>query len=184
MDALISKADAIRSVSKPRKFGQQRSKPSATASSKAGPSTLKPDDRTAASVSAHTGLPRSLLPTSPQLRNAKSHAHIKNKNLRLELDRQSTKTVRAQKSAAEASLVTEAVGAGSGCIRLDDGEERTWRLGQSEIVQEVGAEAALQRREWRLDGGPYRCEYTRNGRWVHFLSPRKVLTKVQACRNR
>lgn len=44
--------------------------------------------------------------------------------------------------------------------------EKTWRIGQDEIVKAAGQEAARGRKEWTLDGGPYRSRYTRNGRWV------------------
>ena len=44
--------------------------------------------------------------------------------------------------------------------------ERTWRIGQNEIVESAGQEAALGRREWKLDGGPYRSRYSRNGRYM------------------
>ncbi|TFK85425.1 BING4CT-domain-containing protein [Polyporus arcularius HHB13444] len=42
--------------------------------------------------------------------------------------------------------------------------EKTWRVGQDEIVQAAGQQAAQGRQEWKLDGGPYRTRYTRNGR--------------------
>ena len=47
---------------------------------------------------------------------------------------------------------------------LEDEMERTWRVGQDEVVKASGQEAARGRREWTLDGGPYRSRYTRNGR--------------------
>lgn len=48
--------------------------------------------------------------------------------------------------------------------------ERTWRLGQGDIVQAVGQEAGRGRREVKLEGGPYRVRYTRNGRFVSCVS--------------
>ncbi|KAG8883769.1 Small subunit (SSU) processome component [Tulasnella sp. 331] len=42
--------------------------------------------------------------------------------------------------------------------------ERTWRVAQDEICQSVGQEQARYRKEWKLDGGPYRSRYSRNGR--------------------
>lgn len=44
--------------------------------------------------------------------------------------------------------------------------DRTWRVGQKDIVGSTGQEAARGRKEWKLDGGPYRSRYTRNGRYV------------------
>ena len=51
-------------------------------------------------------------------------------------------------------------------MRAEREMERTWRVGQEEIVRAAGVEGALGRREWRLDGGPYRARYSRNGRCV------------------
>ena len=48
--------------------------------------------------------------------------------------------------------------------------EKTWRTGQDEIVKAAGQEAARGRKEWKLEGGPYRSRYTRNGRY--FLQSR------------
>ncbi|KAG8979721.1 Small subunit (SSU) processome component [Tulasnella sp. JGI-2019a] len=42
--------------------------------------------------------------------------------------------------------------------------ERTWRVTQDEICRSVGQEQAKYRKEWKLDGGPYRSRYSRNGR--------------------
>lgn len=175
MEALISKADSLGAVSRHHKHpkGQKAKKSSEPSdpSKQAGPSTSEPDDSTAASLGARVELPKSLRAGSPPPNHTKSqHRHIKNKKLRLELERQSTKSARAQKAVVEASIVTDAVGADAGQIQVDDDIERTWRLGQSEIVQEVGIEAAQQRKEWKLEDGPYRCSYTRNGRHVCLTS--------------
>jgi U3 small nucleolar RNA-associated protein 7 len=51
-----------------------------------------------------------------------------------------------------------------GGIEVEGEMERTWRVGQSDIVQSSGQEAAKGRNEYKLDGGPYRSRYTRNGR--------------------
>jgi U3 small nucleolar RNA-associated protein 7 len=42
--------------------------------------------------------------------------------------------------------------------------DRSWRISQDEIVNSIGIEAARGRKEFILDGGPYRARYTRNGR--------------------
>ena len=52
----------------------------------------------------------------------------------------------------------------AGRLEAEGALERTWRVGQDEIVRAAGLEAARGRREWVLDGGPYRARYTRNGR--------------------
>ncbi|KAF5346511.1 hypothetical protein D9756_010056 [Leucocoprinus leucothites] len=42
--------------------------------------------------------------------------------------------------------------------------DRTWRAGQIEVVKVAEQEVAKEREELRLDGGPYRTRYMRNGR--------------------
>ena len=49
-------------------------------------------------------------------------------------------------------------------IEVEGELERTWRVGQSGVVQLSGQEAAKGRKEYKLDGGPYRSRHTRNGR--------------------
>lgn len=101
-----------------------------------------------------------------------SYSHIANKKLRTELNRHAAQASRAKalQDDAEMLLVNEA-----GKIEVEGEMERTWRIGQDEIVQGAGQEAARGRREWKLDGGPYRSRYTRNGRcaisffFSHFL---------------
>lgn len=164
MDALIAKADSVQPLnkrSKDRKHGHGHKHQND--SKRAGPSS-QPADRTALSVQDHTSLPRSLRPTSNLPEGVKKHSHISNKNLRLDLDRQAERNARAKALRDDAELLTEAVGAEVGRIEVDGELERTWRVGQAEIEKEVGLEAKRQRREWKLDGGPYRARYTRNGR--------------------
>ena len=45
-------------------------------------------------------------------------------------------------------------------MEVEGDMERTWRVGQEEIVRGAGQEAARGRREWKLDGGPYRSKWT------------------------
>ncbi|KAG6877193.1 hypothetical protein C0993_009510 [Termitomyces sp. T159_Od127] len=89
------------------------------------------------------------------------YSHIANKKLRTELNRHAAQASRAKalQDDAEMLLANEA-----GKIEVEGEMERTWRIGQDEIVQGAGQEAARGRREWKLDGGPYRSRYTRNGR--------------------
>lgn len=51
-----------------------------------------------------------------------------------------------------------------GMMEVEGELEKTWRVGQEEIAAAAGQEAARGRQEWKLDGGPYRSRYTRNGR--------------------
>ncbi|KAG8221747.1 WD40-repeat-containing domain protein [Butyriboletus roseoflavus] len=163
MDSLFAKADAIQPLSKKKKakFDRKQGKKTATrsknASTKAGPSS----DRTLASVTPNTSLPRSLRPTSPPPGNVHKSAHIKDLKLRTQLDRQATHAARVKTLLQDAELLlTEDVG----IIRAENEMEKTWRVSQDEIVRGAGQEAAMGRREWKLDGGPYRSRYTRNGR--------------------
>lgn len=52
----------------------------------------------------------------------------------------------------------------AGLMQVEGEMDRTWRIGQDEIMKQVGAEAAKGRKEMVLDGGPYRSRYSRNGR--------------------
>lgn len=151
MDSLIAKADAILPLGKKRKTFHT-------------PGTNRHDssssDRTLHSVAKHTSIPKSFskLPDAPT-----THSHIANKKLRAELNRHTAQASRAKAllQDAEMLLADEA-----GKIEVEGEMERTWRVGQNEIVQGAGQEAAKGRREWKLDGGPYRTRYTRNGRFV------------------
>jgi len=56
-------------------------------------------------------------------------------------------------------------------VAVEGGEmEKTWRVGQEEIARGAGREAAVGRKEWRVDGAPYRPRYSRNGRRVPCVS--------------
>ncbi|KAI0339331.1 BING4CT-domain-containing protein [Trametopsis cervina] len=180
MDSLFAKADALRPVSKRRKTDKddtRRKKPgpsSATASSSRSKSKPKdgdaPQDRTLASIAPHTALPKSLRSTSPTpspstpsiAPSARTYPHIANKKLRTQLTREAAHAARAKALVrdAEELLLAE----DSGGIVVEGELERTWRVGQSEVVQAAGQEAARARKEWTLEGGPYRSRYTRNGR--------------------
>lgn len=193
MDSLIAKADAVNPLSKNAgKSKTGRSKPSSTpgsssqtrrhqiqghasssapkAPSRSSKSQQKQPDRTVQSITQSTALPRSLRPSSPPPESTKKHGHIKNKKLRLELDRQAEQTARAKASVKDVGLLTQAVGTEGGMMDVEGDIEKTWRVGQSEIVHSVGMEAAKGRKEMVLDGGPYRARYSRNGRYAHLTS--------------
>lgn len=164
MDSLIAKADAIRPLSKKPRANARPSHP------KAGPSKKPPpEDPTAASVSQHTSLPRSLRPSSPPPEEAKKYSHIHNKKLRTHLSRQSAQNARSKRLLKDAELLlTE----DAGLMEVEGDLDKTWRVGQDQIARSSGQQAAHGRQEWKLDGGPYRTRYTRNGRYViSILSP-------------
>ncbi|KAJ7103776.1 WD40-repeat-containing domain protein [Mycena epipterygia] len=139
MDALIAKADALGPKQKKRKTFH---------------------DSTHDSLKKHTAVPKSLQPTGLEL-NVPAHKHIQNKKLRTELTRNATQTARAKALLQDAEmLLTE----DAGLMQTEGDLERTWRVAQTEIEDGAGQDAARGRREWTLDGGPYRSRYTRNGR--------------------
>ncbi|KAG6816717.1 hypothetical protein H0H87_003577 [Tephrocybe sp. NHM501043] len=144
MDSLFAKADAIQPLGKKRKVSHR--KDSSTT------------DRTANSITKHTSVPKSFgkLPDAEP-----TYSHIANKKLRAELNRHTAQASRAKALLEDAEmLLTEEAGK----IEVEGEMERTWRVGQDEIVKNAGQEAAKGRKEWKLDGGPYRSRYTRNGR--------------------
>lgn len=154
MDSLIAKGDAVQPLSKKRKRTESRNR-----TTKPSPSS----DRTAASVAHKTSLPKSLRPTSPPGQVPKN-THIKDLKLRTQLNRQASHAAQAKELLRDAELLLTN---DAGTIRVENDLERTWRVGQDDIAASAGQEAAKGRQEWRLDGGPYRSRYTRNGRSVN-----------------
>lgn len=156
MDSLFAQADAIRPINKRRKTDKHDTR---TASSSKRAS--EQNDKTLHSVAPNTALPKSLRPTSPPPENLPKYSHIANHKLRAQLTRQSTHSARARALVKDADLLlTEE----AGLVEVEGEMERTWRVGQNEIVQAAGQDAARGRKEYALDGGPYRSRYTRNGR--------------------
>ncbi|KAF8305544.1 BING4CT-domain-containing protein [Clavulina sp. PMI_390] len=94
-----------------------------------------------------------------------SNRHIKDLKLRAHLNSLDSHAKESRALAKDTSdLLLNVTAADAGFIAAEDVMERTWRVGQEEIVKNVGVASASQRREWVLDGGPYRSRYTRNGR--------------------
>ncbi|KAJ3859482.1 BING4CT-domain-containing protein [Lentinula novae-zelandiae] len=153
MDALIAKADATQPLSKKRK----RTHPS---DSKPGPS--QKSDKTSASITKNTSLPTSLRSRTDKSVDAPQYKHIANPKLRRSLVQTSTHIAQSQ------ALLSDAIhllpSEETGFVQAEDTMERTWRLSQADIVKEAGGEAARGRLEMKLDGGPYRVRYTKNGR--------------------
>ncbi|KAG1723083.1 WD40-repeat-containing domain protein [Suillus paluster] len=102
----------------------------------------------------HTSLPKSLRPTSPPPDNVPKHKHIKDLKLRTKLNRQAVHVARSKALVEDAELL---LASEAGKMQVENELERTWRIG-------AGQEAAKGRRELKLDGGPYRSRYSRNGR--------------------
>ena len=110
---------------------------------------------------ANTALPKSLRPTDPVPETARKYNHIANKKLRTTLHRQSANTERGKALLRDAELLLPNK---AGKMETEGDMDRTWRISQDEIVRSIGVEAARGRKEFTLDGGPYRARYTRNGR--------------------
>ncbi|KAG0696524.1 NUC141 domain-containing protein [Suillus ampliporus] len=109
----------------------------------------------------HTSLPKSLRPTSPPPDNVPKHKHVKDLKLRTKLNRQAVHAARSKALVEDAELLLTSE---AGKMQVENELERTWRIGQDDIAQGAGQEAAKGRRELKLDGGPYRSRYSRNGR--------------------
>ncbi|KAF7324845.1 WD-REPEATS-REGION domain-containing protein [Mycena kentingensis (nom. inval.)] len=119
----------------------------------------KTTDSTADSVKKHSSLPKSL--RDKHTSHQDGFAHIANKKLRTRLNRTAAQAARSKDLLQDAEMLL--VG-DEGLMEAEGELERTWRVSQSEIEAGAGQEAARGRREWKLDGGPYRSRYTRNGR--------------------
>lgn len=128
------------------------------------------------SIARATRLPVSLQQSTPAetlgMRPPKSLTKIKDKKLRSELSKQYLSRKRAESHArlADEYLNVTAPGEDAGLIEVDDEMERTARVTQADIKEQVGVDTARKSFELKLAGknniglGPYRCDYTRNGR--------------------
>ncbi|KAG7095085.1 hypothetical protein E1B28_005873 [Marasmius oreades] len=157
MDALIVKADAIQPFSQKRKSNKKSSPgdPGPSSSSKAHDQTWK-------SIVKQSSIPKSLRPTKSLPDGVVlKHNHIANKKLRAELVKTSSHIAQSKALLEDAEFLLTGE---EGKMEVEGEMERTWRVGQTEIEQGAGQEAAKGRREFRLEGGPYRSRYTRNGR--------------------
>lgn len=161
MDALLAKADAIRPYKK-RKFSGNGSDPKNYTGKKEAEL-----DPTIQSVLHRTSLPKSLRPGLPPPEGTRECSHVSDKKLRAELSRQSALSARSKVLLEDAAFLLEHEEPGT--MEVEGELERTWRVGQGEITESAGQEAAKGRREWKLDGGPYRSRYTRNGRYMHHI---------------
>ena len=155
MDALIAKADSIQPLGKKRK----RNDPSQP---KVGPSKPPKSDKTSDSIVKNTSLPKSLRSQRDGAETSPHYKHIANPKLRRSLVKTSTHISQSKALLSDAIdlLPSEDVG----LIQTEGQLERTWRLSQNDIVKQAGGEAARGRIEMKLDGGPYRVRYTKNGR--------------------
>ena len=110
---------------------------------------------------ANTTLPKSLKSTDHVPEKARKYNHIANKKLRTTLQRQSANTARSKGLLRDAELLLPNE---AGQMEVEGDMDRTWRISQDEIVGSISVEAGRGRKEFALDGGPYRARYTRSGR--------------------
>ena len=118
-------------------------------------------DATVQSIVRRTAPPKSLRATSPVRGKVEKYGHVANKRLRTELARTSENNARAKELLEDAEWLQTGE---AGLLQAEGELERTWRVAQAEISDATGIAAAVGRKELKLDGGPYRSRYTRNGR--------------------
>lgn len=103
------------------------------------------------------------------IRADRSTAKIKDKKLRARVQRENVAGKRAKQEREDVNeWLNQAVSGGPGGIEVDEElGERTWRVGQDEIVKEVGVAGGKKKFDLKLDNmGEYKIDYTRNGRYV------------------
>ncbi|PKI85584.1 putative U3 small nucleolar RNA-associated protein 7 [Malassezia vespertilionis] len=129
------------------------------------------------SIAQSTRIPVSLQQSTPEdtlgMRPPKTLSNIRDKKLRSELSKQYMAKKRAvmHSQLADEYLHGAAPGEDAGMLEADDEMERTARVTQAQIQEEIGIETARKGFELQLGGqkgipslGPYRLDYTRNGR--------------------
>lgn len=154
MDALLAAGNSIALLKKNHSGGH--SKTSGSKGHKDSNSKKLLPDATVVSISGRVRGP------STSASKSSSNRQIKDLKLRAHLNQLADLASTSKALVKDAELLM--TGGDTGRIQVEDELERTWRVDQDEIVRSVGVELATQRKEWTLDGGPYRTRYTRNGR--------------------
>ncbi|KAK8870039.1 hypothetical protein IAR55_000609 [Kwoniella newhampshirensis] len=176
MDALLAAAGPLPSKSK-----QSSRKPPVSSHQTVPRGNGKaPIDPSTHSILPSTRLPSSFhastLPsgsgTAP-IRPDASIARIGDKKLRAKISRLDVGNKRARQEREDVNeWLNKAVSGGNGGIEVDEEEgERTWRVRQKDIVQEVGVGARGKKFDLKMqDMGTYKVDYTRNGRHLAIAS--------------
>ena len=162
MDSLIAQANAVVPVKKGKSESKSHPKSKGTSHAAA--------DATLASISARTRIPKSLSNTlEGDVREKKKAAkkgrygHINDLKLRAHLSQMEE----GQKDRKDRMEDVQMLNVGeTGGMEAEGALERTWKTTQQEISQNVGLDDAKSRSDWILDGGPYACRYSRNGRYA------------------
>lgn len=132
-------------------------------------------EKQSSSIDRSTRLPKSLQQTTPlpDAKGPKTLRRIKDKKLRAHLTDIHLTQKRAVEHAKDVDefLYAPALGEESGLIETENALERTARVTQREIKDSVSVEAAKKSFRLDLSGGkknvglgPYRCDYSSNGR--------------------
>ncbi|PWN48850.1 BING4CT-domain-containing protein [Violaceomyces palustris] len=134
-------------------------------------------EKQADSIAASTRIPitfQNSIPASVKgAKPPKSLSGIKDKKLRSQMAKQHMSQKRAlhARQLADEYLNHSIPGEEAGLIQTEQELERTYRVTQSQVRDNVGIETATKAFELNLDGGngghglgPYRTDYTRNGR--------------------
>ena len=127
------------------------------------------------SIDRATRLPKSLEQTTPlpDAKGPNSLRRIKDKKLRSHLNDIHVSQKRAAEHAKDVDeyLYAPALGEESGMLETEDALERTARVTQKQIQDSISVEAAKKSFSLDLSGGkrnvgmgPYRCDYSSNGR--------------------
>jgi U3 small nucleolar RNA-associated protein 7 len=181
MDALIESAGPL--------IKSRRSRPGPSSRPKSAPTghntvnrgaTKEAIDPSTASILTTTRLPTSFhsstLPTGSStaaIRPDPSISHIKDKKLRSKIAREDVAGKRARIEVSEVNeWLNQAISGSAGGIEVDeDAGERTWRVRQGEIVNEVGVAGGRKKFDLKFEGlGEYFVDYTRNGRYLALAS--------------
>jgi len=160
MDSLIAQANAIGPIKK----GKSEFKPRP----KSNPASNTQPDATLVSIAASSRIPKSLSnELEGDVREKKKAAkkgrygHISDLKLRAHLSQMEQRRKDRKERMEDVQMLN--VGEAGG-METEGALERTWKTTQKEIVDNVGMEDARSRADWKLDGGPYACRYSRNGR--------------------
>jgi U3 small nucleolar RNA-associated protein 7 len=161
MDALLASDTPIASSSKRVRPGLPHQK------------VRRGKEKEAIDASLHSILPATRLAPSlhsshTDVKPSKSLGRIADKKLRSRLAGQQ---IAAKRAALERQDVQDYLNTGDqGGIEVDLEEgERTWRVGQDEVKDEIAVGSKGKRFDLKLEnigGGGYRVDYTRNGRQV------------------
>lgn len=178
MDALLAAAGPMRPPKRKRDF-HRKGQPTAHKTVDRGEQKEAVDPSTN-SILASTRMPTSFhsrnLATGKgdePLRPDASISKIADKKLRAKVARSDVAGKRARQERAEVDeWLNQAVSGGQGGIEVEEDEgERTWRVGQDEIVEAVGVSNAHKRFDLKFESmGNYMVDYTRNGRHLAIAS--------------